>query len=50
MEDNEIDLSCIGHSGDGERIVIFCSVNFDGRHIFGACILLEVDCDLETAG
>jgi hypothetical protein len=49
MKDNEIDIACVTHSEDGEIIVIFLSANLEGRRFFGACVHLEVDCDLETA-
>jgi len=44
MKDNVIDLSYITRSGDGEIIVMFCSVTLEGRRIFGACVLLEAVC------
>jgi len=49
MEYNDTDLVYITHSGCGEIAVIFSSVSLEGRHIFGACVLLEVECDVETA-
>jgi hypothetical protein len=50
IEDNVIELSCNTHSGDGEIILIYSSVNLEERQIFGACVFLEVECDVETAG
>jgi hypothetical protein len=50
IEDNVIDLSGITLSGNGGIIVMFCYVNLEGRRIFEACVLIEVECDLETAG
>jgi len=49
MEYNGTDLLYIMHSGCGEITLLFSSVNLEGRHIFGACVLLQVECDVETA-